>query len=272
MRKPKFDILFPCMLALATLAILSCQPTGGKGNDGQKGDNGEEVLFLTDSVHVSKNIDSIMSIDYDFQFLKPGNTVADSINAGINRLCISGSHDADVCTAISMAIDKEVNEMKAEVVEFYEPDDETFGEIQFYINRKGRFDADAADTVMVYQSSIDQYTGGAHGSYIPYTLNFSKRTGLVIGIGDVLDATQEQAILDIMLAKLLKDNNCSTREELMEKTGILGLGELYLTENFQLGKDSITFCFGQYDIAPYASGITYISLSYDSLKQYLKTN
>ena len=95
---------------------------------------------------------------------------------------------------------------------------------------------------------------------------------MVIGIGDVLDATQEQAILDIMLAKLLKDNNCSTREELMEKTGILGLGELYLTENFQLRKDSITFCFGQYDIAPYASGITYISLSYDSLKQYLKTN
>ena len=252
MRKAKFDILFPCMLAIATLAILSCQPTGGKGNDGQKGDNGEEVLFLTDSVHVSKNIDSI--------------------NAGINRLCISGSHDADVCTAISMAIDKEVNEMKAEVVEFYEPDDETFGEIQFYINRKGRFDADAADTVMVYQSSIDQYTGGAHGSYIPYTLNFSKRTGLLISIGDVLDATQEQAILDIMLAKLLKDNNCSTREELMEKTGILGLGELYLTENFQLHKDSITFCFGQYDIAPYSSGITYISLSYDSLKQYLKTN
>ena len=112
MRKAKFDILFPCMLALATLAISSCQPTGGKGNDGQKGDNGEEVLFLTDSVHVSKNIDSIMSIDYDFQFLKPGNTVADSINAGINRLCISGSHDADVCTAISTAIDKEVNEMK----------------------------------------------------------------------------------------------------------------------------------------------------------------
>lgn len=74
-----------------------------------------------------------------------------------------------------------------------------------------------------------------------------------------------------MLTKLLKDNNCATREELMEKTGILGLGDLYLTENFHLGEDSITFCFGQYDIAPYSSGITYLSLSYDSLKQYLKT-
>lgn len=143
--------------------------------------------------------------------------------------------------------------------------------MKFHISRKGRFLDNAADTVIIYQYTIDQYTGGAHGSYIPFTLNFSKRTGLSIGIEDVLDITHEEAILDIMLTKLLKDNNCATREELMEKTGILGLGDLYLTENFHLGEDSITFCFGQYDIAPYSSGITYLSLSYDSLKQYLKT-
>jgi hypothetical protein len=28
---------------------------------------------------------------------------------------------------------------------------------------------------------------------------------------------QEQAVLDLMLAKLLKDNGCSTREELMRR-------------------------------------------------------
>lgn len=113
------------------------------------------------------------------------------------------------------------------MTEFHDPDDETFGEITYHVGRKGRFVADAADTVIVYHYAIDMYTGGAHGSYVPFTLNFSKRTGLAISISDVLDTAHERAILDIMLARLLKDNDCSTREELIEKTGILGLGDLY---------------------------------------------
>lgn len=267
MRRTPFGILFTCLITLALATLASCVQKNNQENRKE-----EEAPLATDSMHISKSSDNIISIDYDFQFLVPGSLVADSINAKINEQCISGKHDANIRTSITQALEKEIDALKNEVMEFYDPDDETFGDIKYHVCRKGRFVPDAADTVIVYQHAIDMYTGGAHGSYATSTLNFSKRTGLAISINDVLDTTQEQAILVTMLAKLLKDNACTTREELIEKTGILGLGELYLTENFQLGKDSITFCFGQYDIAPYASGITYISLSYDSLRQYFKNN
>ena len=268
MRRTKRYLLFTCLFAMLMLSLVSCVQKGNGGKEDRK----EEAPLVTDSMQISKSADEMIFIDYDFQFLKSESIVADSINAEINEQCISGQHDADIRTAITIAMDKEMKALKDEVAEFYDPDDETFGEIKYHVSKKGRFVADAADTVIVYHYEIDMYKGGAHGSNVPFTLNFSKRTGLVVGIGDVLDTTKEQAILDIMLAKLLKDNGCSTREELIEKTGILGLGDLYLTENFHLGTDSITFCFGQYDISPYSSGITYISLSYDSLKKYLKTN
>lgn len=269
MRRTKKSLLFTCLFAIAAFSFVSCVQ---KGKDGKEDKKEEETPLITDSLHISKITDEIISVNYDFHFLKPGTVIADSINAKINERCISGRHDADIRTAITTALDKEIDALKAEVTEFHDPDDETFGDITYHVDRKGRFVADAADTVIVYHYAIDQYTGGAHGSYMPFTLNFSKRTGLAVTVSDVLDTAHEQAILDIMLAKLLKDNECYTREELIEKTGILGLGDLYLTENFRLGKDSVTFCFGQYDIAPYASGITYISLSYDSLRQYMKTN
>lgn len=268
MRRNKSKQLFSCLLAIVALGLVSCQ----QNNKSAKEET--EITythFTIDSLHINKDVDGIATIDYDFHFLKAESIVADSINAKINEQCVSGTHDKNISKAITTTIDKELEDFRAELVEFYEPDDETYGDMKFHISRIGRFMDNAADTVIVYQHTIDQYTGGAHGSYIPFTLNFSKRTGLNIAIEDVLDITHEEAILDIMMAKLLKDNNCATREELMEKTGILSLGDLYLTENFHLGKDYIIFCFGQYDIAPYSSGITYLSLSYDSMKQYLKT-
>lgn len=269
MRRTKKYLLFTCLFAMSVLSPVSCVQ---KGSGGKEAKEEKELPLVTDSMSISKSADEIIFVDYDFQFLKPENVVSDSINAEINEQCISGQHDSDIRTAIPAAMDKEMNALRAEVAEFHDPDDETFGEVKYHVGKKGRFVEDAADTVKVYRYEIDMYKGGAHGSYMPFTLNFSKTTGRVISIGDVLDTTQEQAVLEIMLAKLLKDNGCSTREELIEKTGILGLGDLYLTENFHLGKDEITFCFGQYDISPYSSGITYISLSYDSLKQFLKSN
>jgi hypothetical protein len=57
-----------------------------------------------------------------------------------------------------------------------------------------------------------------------------------------------------MMEKLLKDNGCKTKEELMEKTDILMTGDLYPTENFLIVGDSLLFRFNAYEIAPYSSG------------------
>ena len=260
-------------LLLASLLITtSCNPnkkqTSGNGNTTTE--TSIDAFANMDSIHITNEPDSILHIEYMFQFLKSNNTQADSINASIAQMLVSGERNTDIRQDILDAMAKEESSMQKEIQEFYEPDDETYGSLQYNIVRTGYFVHDAADTVVAYKASIDMYTGGAHGSYTPITLNFSRNTGHLIQPSDVFDMEQEQAILDLMLVQLLKDNKCTTREELMEKTSLLTLGELSLTSNFHLGRKGATFCFGQYEIAPYSSGITYITLDYDTLKPYMK--
>lgn len=63
--------------------------------------------------------------------------------------------------------------------------------------------------------------------------------------------------------------NCTTVEQLMEETALLTLSDMYVSNDFHLGKDGITFRYGQYSIGPYSAGITEITLSYASLKNYM---
>lgn len=263
--------LFSCLFAVIVMT-LSC-----KGNKGQTtsestpvSETKDIVSASLDSLHITNMPDSMLHIEYDFQYLKPDGVITDSINASIVQALVSGKRKTDVRQVILDAMLEEESAMHAEIQEFYEPDDETYGLLEYNIVRTGRFHFDAPDTVVAYKATIDMYTGGAHGSYTTLTLNFSRNTGHLIAPEDVFDMTHEADILNLMLAQLLKDNKCQTREELMEKTSLLTLGDLYLTTNFHLGKDAVTFCFGQYDIAPYACGITHIRLDYDTLSPYLK--
>ena len=263
--------LFSGLLALVLMSV-AC-----KGNKGQTtslstpvAETKDIVSTNLDSLHITNMPDSILHIEYDFQYLKSDGTITDSINASIAQALVSGKRNTDVRQAILDAMLEEESAMQAEIQEFYEPEDETYGHLEYNIVRTGRFHFDSPDTVVAYKATIDMYTGGAHGSYTTLTLNFSRNTGHLISPEDVFDMTHEADILNLMLAQLLKDNKCQTREELMEKTSLLTLGDLYLTTNFHLGKDAVTFCFGQYDIAPYACGITHIRLGYDSLSPYLK--
>ena len=260
-------------LLLASLFIAtSCNPN--KKQTAENGSPAAETPFDAfanlDSIHITNEPDSILHIEYMFQILESNSPQADSINASIAQILVSGKRDTNIRQAILDAMAQEESAMQKEIQEYYDPDDETYGHLQYNIVRTGLFVRDAADSVVSYKASIDMYTGGAHGSYTPITLNFSRHTGKLIQPSDVFDMKQEEAILDLMLAKLLKDNGCSTREELMEQTSLLTLGELSLTSNFHLGRKGATFCFEQYEIAPYSSGITYITLDYDTLKPYMK--
>lgn len=253
----------------ATLCISSCQ--GGTKSSTEDVQTEEFVLSQhMDSLHVSNTSNEHIQVEYDFHFLKPGTSISDSINAGIEEVFLTHTRRVDIPQAIVDAMAKEEAEMKEMLQESYDPDDETFGQMKLSSLNSGRFMDDAQDTVIAYLGVSDVYHGGAHGSYSPLYLNFSKNSGRIIRIENLLDTNKEDEILEVMQKQLLKDKGCTTQEELMEKTSLLAFGELYLTPNFHLGKDSITFCFGQYEIGPYSSGITYITLDYNALAPYMR--
>ena len=67
----------------------------------------------------------------------------------------------------------------------------------------------------------------------------------------------------------MKDTDSATLEELEDKAYLQDT-EMYPSENFRLGKDSIYFFYNVYEIAPYSTGATEIALSYDVLQGLLK--
>ena len=177
-------------LLLASLLITtSCNP-----NKKQTSENGNltaetsiDAFASMDSIHITNEPDSILHIEYKFQFLKSSSFQADSINASIAQVLVSGERNTDIRQAILDAMSQEESAMQKEIQEYYEPDDETYGSLQYNIVRTGHFVHDAADTVVAYKASIDMYTGGAHGSYTPITLNFSRNTGKLIQPSDIFD-------------------------------------------------------------------------------------
>ena len=104
---------------------------------------------------------------------------------------------------------------------------------------------------------------------LTYGLNMDSKSGKVLQVSDVF--ADEASVLRLMQGQLLVDNGCETVEQLREKTAILMLGDLYVSDNnFLLLDDGVLFTFNQYDIAPYSSGVISVKLSYQQLKGCLK--
>ena len=48
------------------------------------------------------------------------------------------------------------------------------------------------------------------------------------------------------------------------------INDLYVSNNFILGKESITFIYNRYDIAPYSTGEILLDIDYNRIKDILK--
>jgi hypothetical protein len=64
--------------------------------------------------------------------------------------------------------------------------------------------------------------------------------------------------------EIYPDESIKTLEDLHNK-GILQLTNMYIPDNFLLGKDKIQFLFNRYDIAPYAAGEIILEVPYEEI-------
>ena len=69
--------------------------------------------------------------------------------------------------------------------------------------------------------------------------------------------------------KKLETDTISSIEGL-QSVGILLDTDIYIPENFMLGKDGVTFYYNRYEIAPYSAGDFSLTVPYDDINVYLK--
>lgn len=123
-----------------------------------------------------------------------------------------------------------------------------------------------ADTIVNYIAEQDTYDGGAHGLFIKSVINFSTNSGKQITLKDVLLPGYENKLNEILLDKLIKQTESKDINDLKEK-GYLFNMDMAPSQFYIINDEGITFIYNQYEIAPYAVGLTELSLSWDELKE-----
>lgn len=160
----------------------------------------------------------------------------------------------------------------ADFAEFYKQEkadnDEPGGWYQAHYDLKTHTEQNA-DTIINYIAEQDTYDGGAHGLFIKSVMNFSANTGKLVTLDDVLMPGYPTRLNEILLAKLLKHTRSKDIDELKRK-GYLYSMDMCPSQFYLINSTGITFIYNQYEIAPYAVGITELQLTWDELKDVAK--
>ncbi len=128
---------------------------------------------------------------------------------------------------------------------------------------------DAKEGVLTFSVKVNQFQGGPHGVYNYMCLNFDERSGALLTLDSIFVADYKERLSDILLTALIKEKNVTSLEALKEQ-GYLPWTDLYPSENFYLGKDTMQFFYNVYEIAPYCEGMTILCVPYTDLKGLLK--
>lgn len=154
----------------------------------------------------------------------------------------------------------DVNEMQKQGIELHP----TFS---YSYDLTSQVDQNQQDSLANYLLSGYVYLGGAHGSSISVARNFDVRTGKQLDKQSLLKPEGEKPVTDMVYQGILK----SLGSEAADLKDMLFFGEKpYLTGNFLVQPDTVTFIYQTDEIAPHACGEFRIPLCKKSLQQYLK--
>ncbi len=119
--------------------------------------------------------------------------------------------------------------------------------------------ASESDSLVTFISDLEEYTGGAHGNKAIFYHNLHRTSGEKLALNDLYDADEQTLIGNMLSASI-------------DSTRVLFSPNFYPNNNFILSKDSITFLFNPYEIAPYSEGVIQLTLPRDIKEAHQGTN
>ena len=114
-----------------------------------------------------------------------------------------------------------------------------------------------------------QYSGGAHGGTFITCRNYRLKDGSVVTLDNYFKPDYEKVLIPILERKLLEYAGCNSRDEL-DEYGYFSNDPMFVSDNFEIRQDTIDFIYNQYDIAPYSTGITTLSVPLNEIENLIK--
>ena len=121
---------------------------------------------------------------------------------------------------------------------------------------------------IVYHINLDYFEGGAHSVDQHMTMNFEQSTGRQLSLTDIFIPSYERKLSKLLLKALCEHVDVSDLTALRNK-GYLHAIDMYPSENFIPGEETITFIYNPDEIAPYDKGIIELTLAYTALDDIL---
>ena len=214
------------------------------------------------------------SCSFDMHVLKAhgADTIfADAFNRDISEFMF-GKRTTDVRAAMISFIDSVINIFKEDnkeqiryaKEEGFEPRDIDY---EYVLNTEVHY-GNRKD-IIGHFINFYQYTGGAHGGTFITCRNYRLEDGSVVTLDNYFKPGYESKLIPVLDQLLLEYAECSSRDELDEH-GYFSNEPMFVPENFEIREDTIDFIFNQYDIAPYATGITTLSVPTDIIRDIIR--
>ena len=125
------------------------------------------------------------------------------------------------------------------------------------------------DDILNYFTEVYTYGGGMHGIKQTLVLNIDTRKGNIIRLEDLFEEDAAQKLAELITEQFCQQLKVKSLEELREK-GLFVNTDVYASGNFVLSKKSLTFIYGEDEIAPHDQGAFRIEISKKDLKGLLK--
>ncbi|MEP2772720.1 MAG: DUF3298 domain-containing protein [Fulvivirga sp.] len=236
----------------ALLFLISCTPTAK--DEADKQDQEPKLTIDSDSIKrrfgECKADSSIYCTQVNFTYpVFDGSSVALSLNEVFEKEALQVYLKDSINSNLASHADDFVADYKSIKERF----DKAFGWQSSLNSQVVRSDSN----LLVIETIVEVYTGGAHGIYEVYYLNLAADSGKALRLKDVFTPGY-----DSYLNKLIKSKIGDANDVSLEGT--------YYNSNFGLLEDGVKFYYNAYEIAPYASGPTEILISYQDLDGILK--
>ena len=125
------------------------------------------------------------------------------------------------------------------------------------------------DGIVNYLAETFYFGGGQHGVEMLMAKNIDTRNGHILNKNDLFVPGHEDRLAEMVVEQLCQQLGLKSLDELHSKGFFVGL-EPYATDNFIVGRHSVTFVYGDSEIAPHEEGIVRVEIANSQLKDLLR--
>lgn len=217
---------------------------------------------------------AVVEIETKEQEYKDGDKVL--LITNYDNVTVSMEENGEAAQAIQAVFDKRQQDFEKNAAEIFEiaKEDEYIRESAMSYMQGQRYAAERNDgRVLSFASLTDDFSGGAHGNYAEYGLNFDMETGKALAIVDIVQ--DMDAFREISVGEMLKQCEDLKAQGMLFDEAMAGdLQEILEAkmdgEEWYFTEEGIRFISNIYEIAPYAAGKFQFDIPYDILNETLK--